>query len=366
MAGVYISWPFCSQKCTYCNFASGVFPRELERGYGAALAREVATVDWPWTPETVYLGGGTPSSMDADELAGLLGRIPGQPWREATLEAAPGSITGELAGKWREAGITRLSLGVQSFVDRELRRTGRRHDAATVAREVGLARATGIDEISIDLIAGLPGQTAESWEQSLDWIERLAVPHVSVYMLEVDEDSRLGLEILQGGLRYGAPDAPGEEQVAAFYERAVERLRSMGLMRYEISNFARPGHESQHNLKYWRLEPYIGFGADAHSFDGVVRRQTVETAAEYVERIESGRSPVLAESPASPDEERFFVGLRLSEGVPFGPSDWERHRAALETFLSAGLLERDGGRLRLTDRGVLLSNEVFQEFVETP
>lgn len=363
MPGVYISFPFCSQKCTYCNFASGVFPRELEVRYVAALQRELAGVEWPWTPQTVYFGGGTPGSMDPHHLTSLLNLIPGSPWQESTLEVAPGGVTAEFASLWHRAGITRVSLGVQSFVDSELRRTGRKHNAETVAHEVALLRDADLGEINLDLIAGLPGQTADGWRRSLDWIEQLEVPHVSVYMLEVDEDSRLGLEILNGGLRYGAGDVPDEEQIAAFYETAVERLRGMGLPRYEISNFARPGHESRHNLKYWRLEPYLGFGADAHSFDGVTRWQSVESAPDYAARIEAGEPARLSSIAAIPSEERFFVGLRLSEGVAPTPAEWTRHAAVFRRFLDGGLLEQSGDRLRLTDRGVLLSNEVFQEFV---
>ena len=291
MAGVYVSWPFCAQKCTYCNFASGVFPRQLEEGYFAALAAEIASFTWPWTPETVYLGGGTPGSMDRDGLARLLSLIPGRPWKEATLEAAPGTISAEAVRCWANAGLNRVSLGVQSFAAHELRRAGRRHDAQAVAADAATLRSAGISEINIDLIAGLPGQTAESWALSLDWIERLAPPHVSVYMLEVDEDSRLGRELLAQGSRFGALDVPSEDAIAEFYEAAVERLAAIGLRRYEISNFARPGHESLHNLKYWRLEPYAGFGADAHGFDGRFRAANVETAAEYVRRFEAGESP---------------------------------------------------------------------------
>jgi oxygen-independent coproporphyrinogen-3 oxidase len=358
MPGVYISWPFCAQKCTYCNFASGVFPRELERRYLAALRDEIAAHEWKWTPETLYLGGGTPGSMDTADLAALTTLVPGRPWKEATIEAAPGSISEPQARAWIDAGINRVSLGVQSFVEAELRRSGRRHGADSVARDVRLLRGCGIEEINIDLIAGLPGQTAASWRESLEWIERLAPPHVSVYMLEVDEDSRLGLEILSGGLRYGAGAVPGDDEIADFYEHAEERLAALGLRRYEISNFARPGHESLHNLKYWKLEPYVGFGAGAHSFDGALRRANRETPAEYVDE-----GALLESAPASLREERFFVGLRLMEGIVPAPEEEEFWREPVERLIRAGLLERAGGRLRLTRRGVLLSNEVFEEFV---
>jgi oxygen-independent coproporphyrinogen III oxidase len=357
VAGVYLSYPFCAQKCTYCNFASGIFPASVENRYLEALSRELEAHQWEWESETVYLGGGTPSAMDCGRLAGLLNLIPGRPWTEATIEAAPGTVTAERARAWKQCGITRVSLGVQSFLEGEIRRTGRKHTAQIVEREIETLRASGIANINIDLIAGLSGQTATSWSQSLDWVEHIRPPHVSVYMLEIDEDSRLGKEILLGGKRYGAADTPTEEQTAAFYETAVEKLAAMGLRRYEISNFALPGFESRHNLKYWRLEPYGGFGADAHSFDGRERKQNPESVLEYLE----GR-PAEA-TPSHIDEERFFVGLRMSEGITPEPQEWRRFEPAIRRFLDQGLLETEGARLRLTDRGVMLSNEVFQEFL---
>jgi oxygen-independent coproporphyrinogen-3 oxidase len=356
--GAYISYPFCAQKCTYCNFASGVFPRDLEPRYLAALRDEIRAHPWAWTPDTVYLGGGTPSNIAPSDLRDLLALIPGAPWAEATLEAAPGNITPTLARAWVDAGINRVSLGVQSFVETEIRRTGRRHTAQIVADEIAHLRAAGIRDINIDLIAGLSAQSEASWRESLGWIERLAPEHVSVYMLEVDEDSRLGKELLLGGVRYGALDTPSDDAVAAFYEIAVERLAAMGIARYEISNFARPGHESRHNLKYWRLDPYVGFGADAHSFDGAARSQNGESIDDYLAGL--GRSS----EPARPDE-RLFIGLRLTRGISPKVDDWLRFEQPIRRFLDDGLLERDGDLLRLTDRGVLLSNEVFQEFVSS-
>ena len=355
--GVYVSYPFCAQKCTYCNFSSGVFPRDLEVRYRAALGREIRAHAWAWVPETVYLGGGTPGNLAPDALGALLDAIPGRPWVEATIEAAPGNITPDTARAWAHAGINRVSLGVQSFVAKELRRTGRTHTAQTVAAEMDVLHSAGIGNINIDLIAGLSGQTAESWRESLDWVERLAPKHVSVYMLEVDEDSRLGQEMLLGGVRYGAGDTPSDDATADFYELAVERLASFGTARYEISNFARPGFESRHNLKYWKLEPYIGFGADAHSFDGRTRRQNAESVEDYL----NGAAPV-NDVPHLSDE-RFFIGLRLSAGIQPAADEWRRFDAPIRRFLEAGLLSTDGATLRLTDRGVLLSNEVFQEFL---
>ncbi len=357
--GVYISYPFCAQKCTYCNFASDVLPRSLEAPYIAALTAELGRHAWNCTPETLYLGGGTPSLLDPPVLHKLLEDIPGKPWLEATLEVAPGTITRENAQAWLDSGINRVSLGVQSFVTREIARTGRKHTAEIVASEICLLREIGITNINIDLIAGLSGQCAASWKDSLDWIERLAPPHVSVYMLEIDEDSRLGNEILLNGKRYGATDTPSEDLTAELYETAVARLKSLGILRYEISNFARPGFESRHNLKYWRLEPYVGFGADAHSFDGARRWQNAETAAAYI-----AQGATVAESTAANHaEEKFFVGLRLAEGVRPDDAEWRRYEKPIRRFIDAGLLETADGTLRLTDRGVFLSNEVFQEFL---
>jgi oxygen-independent coproporphyrinogen III oxidase len=364
MPGVYISYPFCAQKCTYCNFASGVFPRELEPKYVEALATEIAAHSWNWQPETIYLGGGTPSGMATGDLERILCAIPGQThWREATIEVAPGTVTSERADQWASAGINRVSLGVQSFVQRELARTGRKHSAEIVEREVAVLRAAGLRNINIDLIAGLPGQSRAAWLESLKWVERLQPPHVSVYMLEIDEDSRLGSEVLLNGKRYGAPDVPSDELTAELYETAVAELARMGIERYEISNFARPGFESLHNLKYWRLEPYAGFGADAHWFDGAVRGQNIESPTEYVARIQSGASACTGETPANPAEERFFVGLRLTEGVLLQPEEWRKFERPIERFLADGLVARDREWLRLTDRGVLFSNEVFAEFI---
>lgn len=346
MPGVYLSYPFCAQKCTYCNFGSGVRPREAAERYLEALRQEILAHRWEWTPETVYIGGGTPSMLDAAELRPLLDAIPGRPWREATIETAPGTITRDKAAGWVAAGINRVSLGVQSFVDLEIRRSGRKHTAAIVAEELKVLSDAGLSNVNIDLIAGLSGQTAASWTESLDWIERLQPSHVSVYMLEVDEDSRLGKEMLLGGVRYGAADTPSEDLVAAMYETAVARLASMGILRYEISNFARPGRESLHNLKYWTLEPYMGFGEDAHSFDGRSRWESGET----------DRQPYQ-------EDERFFVGLRLMRGIRPTAREWRHFEQPIARFVEQGLLESAGGVLRLTDRGVMLSNEVFQEFL---
>ncbi len=358
MAGVYISWPFCSQKCTYCNFASGVYPAGLQERYLERLLEELQGHEWRWTPETVYLGGGTPGSMAAEALRAVLELVPGKPWREATLEAAPGAIAAEAVQAWLGCGVNRVSLGVQSFIEEELRRTGRRHTAEGVARDVALLRGAGIGNINVDLIAGLPGQTEAGWRASLEWLERLEPPHVSAYMLEVDEDSRLGRELLAGGARFGAGAVPAEEKIADFYEMAVEFLEKRGWRRYEISNFARPGFESLHNLKYWRLEPYAGFGADAHSFDGEWRTANTDDVRGYIEQ-----GPQPERTRADVASERYLTGLRLMEGVDLRAEDEGRFGGAVARFQAEGLLEREGARVRLTRRGVMLSNEVFEAFL---
>jgi oxygen-independent coproporphyrinogen-3 oxidase len=363
MSGVYISYPFCAQKCSFCNFASGVFTETLESEYITALTAEIGAHEWQWTPDTVYVGGGTPSRVEGDSLRAILRGIPGRPWLEATIEAAPGSLDAEKVRAWRNAGINRVSLGVQSFVKAELARTGRKHDASVVDSDCRLLRDTGIDNINIDLIAGLPHQTNESWLESLDWTGRLETPHVSVYLFEIDEDSSLGLEILNNGPRYGAGAVPSEDEAAEFYEIAVDRLHAMGIERYEISNFARQGIESHNNMKYWQLDPYCGFGADAHSFDNGQRYANVESPADYVERRRNGLPVRSAPTDAAVEEERLFLGLRLMRGITPTEHEWRRFGQQFNRAIEAGLLTHDGDSVRLTNRGVLLSNEVFQEFI---
>jgi oxygen-independent coproporphyrinogen III oxidase len=360
--GVYISYPFCARKCTFCNFESGVYPNGTRQSYLEALSAELARHEWAWQPETLYLGGGSPGEMELDSLARILAAVPGAggaptPWLEATIEAPPEAVTLERARGWAALGINRVSLGVQSLVESEARATGRVHSPRSVEAAASTLRACDLGNINVDLIAGLPGQTRASWELSLEALQRLAVPHASVYMFEIDMDSRLGREVLSGGTRYGAPQVPGEDETAELYEIAVERLAAAGLARYEISNFARPGFESRHNLKYWKLAPYMGFGAGAHSFDGATRRANPDSVEAYL------AAAVPTSEPAHTDEERFFVGLRLMEGIEPAASEWHRFAAPIARFVQDGLLSVEGPRLRLTARGVLLSNEVFQEFV---
>jgi oxygen-independent coproporphyrinogen III oxidase len=359
MPGVYISYPFCRQKCSFCNFASDIARPGRIAEYDRALLAELRAQQWPWQPDTVYFGGGTPSLIPPAFLREIMNAIPSEAVTEATLEAAPGTVTNEQAVAWRECGINRVSLGVQSFVPAELRQTGRTHTAQTVENDVAMLRAAGISNINVDLIAGLPEQTAASWEQSLEWLRRLAPRHVSVYIFELDEDSRLGSEILLGGVRYGAARMPADDLIAHLYERAVDYLAAAGWQRYEISNFARPGFESRHNLKYWRLEPYLGFGLDAHSYDGVRRWSNPDSLERYLAAPLERVYDVIS----NPVDERFFVGLRLSEGIQPTAGEWARFKQPIERWLDAGMLEMDGERLRLTPAAVLISNEIFQEFL---
>jgi oxygen-independent coproporphyrinogen-3 oxidase len=355
--GVYISYPFCRQKCSFCNFASDVGSQQVRGRYEAAVLEEIRAHKWEWAPETVYFGGGTPSLMPPELLAEMIRALPQEQLREVTLECAPGTLNRSLVASWTGAGVNRVSLGVQSFVAEELKFTGRRHSAEEVERDADLLRAGGIENINLDLIAGLPEQTGASWERSLEWIERIGAPHVSVYLFEVDEDSRLGREYLLGGLRYGAARMPSDDAAAQFYERAVERLKQMDYARYEISNFARAGYESLHNLKYWKLEPYIGFGLDAHSYDGGERWQNPDSLNDYLARAPQSRSRT------DRAEEHFFVGLRMMSGIEPTAEEWTRFAGPIEKWTRVGLLERDGARLRLTPEAVLVSNEIFAEFV---
>jgi oxygen-independent coproporphyrinogen-3 oxidase len=359
VAGVYISYPFCNQKCSFCNFASGVSSRDTIAAYQAALLRQMRVHKWEWMPETLYFGGGTPSLMPLPFLREVMSALPAEHLREVTMEAAPGTLTADKVALWAELGVTRVSLGVQSFVDAELRQTGRRHNAATVASDIALLRAAGIENFNLDLIAGLPDQTRASWQESLHWIGRLKPPHVSVYIFEVDEDSRLGKEMLLGGVRFGAGVMPSDDLIAELYEIAVARLSATGIPRYEISNFAQPGFESRHNLKYWQLEPYMGFGLDAHSHMGGRRFSSSDEMAGYLSNPTSRASDTATDSA----EEHFFVGLRLDAGIAPTAEEWQRFSAPIHKWLDAGMLKKEDGRLRLSETGVLVSNEIFGDFL---
>ena len=276
--GIYISVPFCRTKCSYCNFASDVFSRAVFERYVDRVCADVENAPqvaaemggkMERAVDSIYLGGGTPTVLEAAQLERIFGAVQRQfdvkPSAEVTVECAPGTLTGAMLESLLRCGVNRVSLGVQSFVDQEAAAVGRLHTRATVLEDIARLRAAGIANINVDLIAGLPHQTAESWEFSVAEAIATGAPHVSVYMLEVDEDSRLGRELLAGGTRYHAHFVPDEGAIADFYLAACERLQSAGIAQYEISNFAREGFESRHNLKYWMRLPYFGFGVDAHS-----------------------------------------------------------------------------------------------------
>ena len=367
LTGVYISFPFCQQKCTYCNFSSGVFPRDLVPAYVDTLIAEIEAAGFPSEPDTLYLGGGTPSLLEIPQLANVLAALPAVNWREATIEASPTTVTREKAAGWATLGINRVSLGVQSFVTREAAATGRKHTPEVVAEEISLLQQEGIENVNIDLIAGLPHQTKRGWRSSLDWVSRLQPPHVSVYMLEVDDESRLGEELRRGGKRYAADDVPSDEEIADFYSAAVDRLEHMSILRYEISNFAKPGYESAHNLKYWNMETYLGFGSDAHSFDGKKRWANASSPVEYVERRRGGGSARIQVSEVDENrriEDRLMTGLRQMAGIRFSPNEFAAYERQLEAMAANGWLEltRDN-TWRLTPAGVMFSNEVFQQFL---
>ncbi len=379
--GLYISIPFCRTKCTYCNFASDVFSKSAYENYVARVLEDIANsrqfaselgcalgaahgCTYDETADSIYLGGGTPSILEVAQLRRIFAAVRGEfavtPDAEITVECAPGTLTLALIETLLQCGVNRVSLGVQSFVDQEAQSVGRLHKRSTVLEEIGRLRAAGLANINIDLIAGLPHQTAESWAFSLSETIATGVPHASVYMLEVDEDSRLGRELIAGGARYHAHFVPDDDATADLYQQACEMLASAGIAQYEISNFARTAshskngesqsNESRHNLKYWTRQPYLGFGVNAHSMlelvwgrapspvqaerssvparahgnsgfaiagiEGdhppAVRFATPDSLDAYMNRAPHTVTPVSA--PAA-IEECFFLGLRLNRGV---------------------------------------------------
>lgn len=386
--GVYISVPFCRTKCSYCNFASDVFSTTVFETYVNRVCADVEASQliaaqmgaaFEHGVDSIYLGGGTPTVLDSGQLERIFDTVRAQfdvrAEAEVTVECAPGTITPRVVEGLLRCGVNRVSLGVQSFVDAEAAAVGRLHKRETVLDDIARLRTSGITNINVDLIAGLPHQTADSWEASLSETVATGVPHVSVYMLEVDEDSRLGRELIAGGTRYHAHFVPQDEAVADFYVAACERLDAAGIAQYEISNFARDGFQSRHNLKYWTRQPYFGFGVDAHSMlapipasADAVRFSTAESWDSYVSGAVGQQSTV---SPHAALEESFFLGLRLTPGVDlrelsarFGEAV-EPFRRTIAEFIESGLMERRGDSVCLTSRGRLLSNEVFQGFLSS-
>jgi oxygen-independent coproporphyrinogen-3 oxidase len=392
--GVYISIPFCRSKCTYCNFASGVYPASEHGRYVERLIEDMGTagnwteqmgLDLPRRVDTVYLGGGTPSLLEPELLARLFGALRAEFDVEAdaeiTVECAPGQIADETLAALVTAGVNRVSLGVQSFIDREAHESGRLHGRAVVVEDLGRLRAAGIGNLSVDLIAGLAGQTFASWDESLGVLTESGVPHASIYMLEVDEDSRLGREMLAGGVRYRAELVPTDDAIATMYATGTERLGAAELGQYEISNFCRPGFRSRHNLRYWERRPYLGVGLDASSMlreatggadsEGagyVLRSTTTDELGGYLKGPEASETSWL--SPERQHEEAWFLGLRLNDGVDvaaleqeFGVAMVARAVEVVGRLAADGLVDSDRGTVRLTERGRMLSNDVFQEFL---
>lgn len=393
--GLYISVPFCRSKCTFCNFASGVYPAREHARYvgrlvdemrGARKWTENVRADLPPGVDTIYLGGGTPSLLEPDLISQLFDAIRSEflldPDAEITVECAPGQIADAALAALAQAGVNRVSLGVQSFIDREAQQSGRLHSRVIVFEDLKRLRAAGITNLNVDLIAGLADQTFASWQESVSVLLDSGVSHASIYMLEVDEDSRLGRELLAGGARYHAGLVPGDDTIARMYESAIDRLAVAGLPQYEISNFARPGYESRHNLRYWRRRPYLGLGLDASSMlrastragdnaesGSVLRATTTDDLTAYLEGSRLPETEWL--SINRQHEEAWFLGLRRNQGVfladlrrEFGIEMVAPSVEIVERLAAQGLLVFDGETARLTDRGRMLSNDVFQEFLE--
>jgi oxygen-independent coproporphyrinogen-3 oxidase len=398
--GIYISVPFCKAKCTFCNFASGVFGAERMQHYVDRLCTEIrgthaAAINLgaslPRMIDTIYFGGGTPSLLSAGQFQQIFRQLRGEfdvaADAEITLECAPGQLSDETLDELLRQGMNRISFGVQSFVDIETAAVGRLHTEQQCEVEFARVRGAGVREINVDLIAGLPHQTSQSWQYSVERAIASGAPHISVYLLEVDDESRLGREMLGQGTRYSASAVPNEDEAAEWYQEACTTLHAAGVHQYEISNFARPGHRSQHNLKYWQRQPYVGFGLDAHSMlttsDEAVRFANTSDLDGYLGDAVSTTPFRLFESalPAAETEvdvigteeafeESLFLGLRLNEGIDlhrlrgqFGDAMLHDAMPALLEVRDAGLLELSSDRIRLTPHGRLVSNEVFSRLL---
>jgi oxygen-independent coproporphyrinogen-3 oxidase len=385
--GVYISVPFCRTKCSYCNFASDVFSRVVFERYvdrvctdieNAFVTAEQVDGKLDCEVDSIYVGGGTPTVLEASQLERISSSVRAQfdvqPDAEITVECAPGTLSQPVIESLLRCGVNRVSLGVQSFIDAEAAAVGRLHKRTTILDDIAGLRAVGITNLNVDLIAGLPHQTAESWQASLRETIATGAPHASVYMLEVDEDSRLGRELMAGGTRYHAHFVPNEDATVDLYVAACEQLNAAEIAQYEISNFACPEFESRHNLKYWTRQPYIGFGVDAHSMlpalsthADAIRFATSDNLERYVAGAPPSVTTVTCDAAL---EESFFVGLRLNRGINlrdlaanFGDAAIGKVRGAVASSVEDGLIQQGGDVIRLTQRGRLLSNEVFERFI---
>jgi oxygen-independent coproporphyrinogen-3 oxidase len=377
-AGVYIHIPFCRSRCSYCDFATGMYQSEIAETYVGAVCSEIRgwqEVEPPSTVNTIYFGGGTPSLLSTKQVERILSAVKDRfeliDSPELTLEINPGDGGIDEESRratmraWRCLGINRASFGAQTFDDRELKLLGRTHDSADVRKTFALLREVGFTNINFDLIAGLPGQTMAGWKQNLDEALKLRPEHLSLYLLDVHEGTPLADQINRG-----MRSKPDDDLAAEMYATMIEQVCAAGYEHYEISNFCLRGFESRHNKKYWAGEPYYGFGNSAHSYDGARRRWANERdAAKYVGLIAHSDPPVIDRTTLSEEETRsesIFLGLRLMRGIDlqtyesrFGRNLREEYNGELDRLRASGLIEIDGELLRLTTRGALLSNEVF-------
>ena len=371
MLGLYIHIPFCSAICNYCNFNRGLFDGPLKERYVAALEREIRSSTRE-SADTIFFGGGTPSLLEPAEIARLITACRDTfdlaPDTEITLETNPETSSIERMAQFRAAGVNRVSFGVQSFREPELRRLGRIHTADRARDAFREARAAGIDNISLDLMMWLPQQSADDWRFNVESLIEVGPEHASLYLLELYPNAPLKEDMARAGWSQ-APD----DDAAEMYLWSMERLEAAGYTQYEISNVARGGLASRHNLKYWRDGEWLGFGCGAHSTRGGIRWRNVSSTDDYVRRIGEGVSVVSERRPltqAERLEEALFTGLRLSEGVNtdvfsarYGVDVWSRYGSDLAPYLTDGLMRREGPRLALTRRGMLLANEILQVFV---
>jgi oxygen-independent coproporphyrinogen-3 oxidase len=375
-AGIYIHIPFCRSRCSYCDFATGLHESALAERYVASVVSEIKSwreVEPVQTVDTIYFGGGTPSLLSPAQLEALMQavrtRFDVSPKAEVTMEMNPGTVTPETLQAFRRLGVNRASFGAQTFDDRELARLGRSHTVADTRRTYSLLRRAGFDNVSFDLIAGLPGQALNAWKRNLDEAFALGPEHLSFYLLEVHEGTPLAAHI-----KTGLQPSPDEDLAAEMYRVMLERAAEAGYKHYEISNLCLPGFESRHNTKYWTGAPYYGFGCSAHSFDGQSRRWANERdLSKYAALVEHNGSPLVEDRSLTENERRaeaVFLGMRMMAGVRtdefkelFGFDLQAEYAEDLKNFQQAGLIEFDGDLLKLTRAGALLSNEVFAAFV---
>ena len=381
MLGLYVHVPFCSAICNYCNFNRGLFDAELKARYVEAVIAEIAHAGEAPLPagsadraaaDTIYFGGGTPSLLEPDEVARIIAaceaRFAVAADREVTLEANPESVSEARLRGFRDAGVNRLSLGVQSFREDELRRLSRLHSVDRARAAVAGARAAGFDNVSLDLMMWLPGQSVAQWLESVDHAIALAPEHLSLYMLEVYPNAPLKEEMARARWSQ-APD----DDAAQMYGEAMARLEAAGLEQYEISNVARRGRRSRHNLKYWTDGEWLGFGPGAHSTRDGVRWKNLPSTEEYIDRIAAGTPSAVDLRRLTADErlgDALFTALRLVDGIDgnaiqtrYGVDVWRRYGADLEPFIEVGCLRRDGARLSLTRQGMLVAHEIMSVFV---